>query len=576
METDLARDLGAGFGAAGSLAVLSAGQLRKRSVLLRMLLNDVPPEDAARSGIAEAARQVTDDLLAYPNVGVWLVHCVRRLTRPPTPGETPLWADLAYPGWLAAARRLTERRAGRVEVIVRDGVVMLPGLGLARLAAPGTHGSATVTPAGGGAELTMGDTRLVLRDLGGEADERWLPLRKLGTTYSSMRTVYLDDLDPFRDLSDPYTRAQLTARPPRLTSVQAAAWTRAFHGAQEILRRQYQDYSDGIDAVLRAVVPLTAEPVANGVSNTSLHAYGGVNMSAAGGSHQFALSLIHECQHAKLSALTDLVELQKPSTVKDLYAPWRDDPRPLSGLLQGIYARLGVTDFWRTYRAAAGPRSVTADVEFARWRAQVRQALAVARSSPLLTEAGTAFVEAMATAARQWSAEPVPARLEALAGEASAGHLVAWRVRNMRVDVRGLLERWRAGHDPGPLPESRVVAASPAARTRLPVGYLKMNRAAGHPGQAAPASDVAYTEGDYEGALTLYLAELGETPGAPESWAGVALCVRHLAEEASVAALFRRPEVVAALHQAQLHQAQLHQAQPGDVVQLTAWLSGAL
>ena len=27
------------------------------------------------------------------------------------------------------------------------------------------------------------------------------------------------------------------------------------------------------------------------------------------------------------------------------YAPWRDDPRPISGLLQGIYAFVCITEF---------------------------------------------------------------------------------------------------------------------------------------------------------------------------------------------------------------------------------------
>ncbi|MBL7258382.1 HEXXH motif domain-containing protein [Paractinoplanes lichenicola] len=546
----LARDIGTGFGTPDSLAALITGQRRKRSVLLRMLRNDAPSADIP---------DLPHELLDYPNVGAWLVHCIRRLAHP-ADDPVPIWADLGYPGWLVAAHAITSGRAGRHEVVVRDGAIMLPGLGLARLAPPGTHGTAVVTVAPGRVEISREDTRIELLDLGSEGDERWLPLRKLGTTYSTLRAVYLDDLDPFRDLSDPYTKAQLTTPPPRLTATQAAAWSRHFHGALEILRQRYEEYSAGIDEVLRSVVPLTAEPIANGVSNTSLHAYGGVHMSAAGGPHQFALTLIHECQHAKLAALTDQVELQKPSVVKDLYAPWRDDPRPLSGLLQGIYAHLGVTDFWRVFRTS----SSKAEVEFARWRTQVRQALLVAGASPLLTEAGTAFVEEMNASAARWSGETVPARLESLAREASAGHLVAWRVRNMTVDVTDLVSRWQAGAAPGELPVSSVVA-SPVrpARSRLPVGLLKMGISAGD----APASDLAYLEGDYERALALYTAEVGLYPAeldSPESWAGLALSLRHLTEEASVSALFRRPEVVAAVHAA---------APSSDIVQLTAWLS---
>ncbi|WP_127507431.1 HEXXH motif domain-containing protein [Actinoplanes solisilvae] len=557
----LARDLGGGFGSPPGLALLGAGQARKRSVLLRMLLNDADRHSgAARARLPEAYEYLVetrkaDELLAYPNVGPWLVHAVRRLGNLIS-SDVPVWADLAYLGWVAAAHFVTTRREGSIDVIVRDGEVMLPGLGLARLDTPGTHTEATISVSGGRIEMTTERARLILRDPGATSDERWLPLRKLGATYSGLRTVYLDDIDPFRDLSDPYTKAQLTSPPPRLTAVEAAAWSRAFVGALEILRRHHEGYSAGIDEVLRAVVPLTATPVANGVSNTSLHAYGSVNMSAAGGPHQFALTLIHECQHLKLTALTDQVELQKPSTVKDLYAPWRDDPRPLSGLLQGIYAHIGVTDFWRVHRRTA--ESPLADVEFARWRAQVRQALLVAAGSPLLTEDGVAFVRAMGVAVRHWSSENVPPRLESLAREASAGHLVAWRVRNMAVPSLPL----RADLDPHGMPPSQVVATPAGSRDRLPVGYLKLNRAAGLPASPAPASDLAYAEGDYERALTLYNDEIRSSP-SPEAWAGFALCLRHLAGEEQSAALFRRPEVVAALY---------HQ-EPCDIVELTAWLS---
>jgi hypothetical protein len=181
--------------------------------------------------------------------------------------------------------------------------------------------------------------------------------------------------------------------------------------------------------------------------------------------------------------------------------------------------------------------------------------------TPLLTEAGTAFVEAMGAAIRHWSHETVPARLETLARESSAGHLVAWRVRNMTVNVDDLRERWTRGLDAGDLPEARVVPGDVPLRSRLPVGYVKMNRAAGiEPGPDTPPADLAYTDGDYERALALYQAE---TPDTPESWAGLALCLRQLSDEQSVSALFQRPEVVAALWR----------ATRADIVQLTMWLS---
>jgi HEXXH motif-containing protein len=48
---------------------------------------------------------------------------------------------------------------------------------------------------------------------------------------------------------------------------------------------------------------------------------------------------VHEVQHLKLAALLDIVTLTMPGEHDRYYAPWRDDPRPLSGLLQGTYGR---------------------------------------------------------------------------------------------------------------------------------------------------------------------------------------------------------------------------------------------
>ncbi len=42
-----------------------------------------------------------------------------------------------------------------------------------------------------------------------------------------------------------------------------------------------------------------------------------------------------------------LVPLVRYDRTETYYAPWRPDPRPAHGLLQGAYAYLGVTEFWQ-------------------------------------------------------------------------------------------------------------------------------------------------------------------------------------------------------------------------------------
>ena len=67
--------------------------------------------------------------------------------------------------------------------------------------------------------------------------------------------------------------------------------------------------------------------------------------------------LVHECQHAKLNAVLDLIPLSRPDQAR-YYAPWREDPRPLGGLLHGAYAYLGVSDFWRVQSSRSGHATI--------------------------------------------------------------------------------------------------------------------------------------------------------------------------------------------------------------------------
>ncbi|GIF62075.1 HEXXH motif domain-containing protein [Asanoa ishikariensis] len=567
LGADVVSDLGTGFGSAENIALLRQCELAKRTILLRILLTELDakaPADKAASALPEALdllrRGPADELLLYPNVGVWLVHCLRRLARPAA-DATPLWADLAYLGWLAATQLVECRRAGALTVVVRDGVVMLPRLGLARIGDPGLHCVAKLDHRDGLIEISSADRTVTVPDTGAELDGRWLPLRLLGRTRTTGHPVFLDDLDPFRDFFDPYFASRLAGGPPRLSAAQAGVWQEQFSVAMDLLHSDYRGYAGAIDHGLRAVVPLSAEPEPVGMSNTSFDAFGGVNMSAAAGPQQFALSLIHEFQHAKLGVLADQVPLHEPVPRDDLYAPWRDDPRPLNGLLQGIYAHLGVTDFWRVNRRDSARGTLLAHVEFARWRTQVGRALDEARTSPLLTESGRRFVDAMTTATLGWD-EPVPDAADRLADESAAAHHVFWRVRNMRVaddDVAALRDRWQAGQPAGPLPPSALATPSIDYRSRLLPGYLRLfGASAGQP----PPADAAYAEGDLDTALSLYEQELTQDPWCPQPWAGIALCLRG---DAPLWPLLDRAEVVASLYHALDGRC--------DLPRLVAWLA---
>lgn len=57
-------------------------------------------------------------------------------------------------------------------------------------------------------------------------------------------------------------------------------------------------------------------------------------------------ALVHEYHHHKLNALLNLDPIIVEGSPEEIYySPWRDDPRPLSGILQGIYVFQAVLEF---------------------------------------------------------------------------------------------------------------------------------------------------------------------------------------------------------------------------------------
>ncbi len=139
-----------------------------------------------------------------------------------------------------------------------------------------------------------------------------------------------------------------------------------------------------------------------------------------------AEAFAHEVQHVKLGALLDLVDLVKPDDGSRYYAPWRPDPRPAVGLLQGAYAYLGVSGFWRRQRLVAGYQE-RGDAEYARWRAAAATVVATLRSSGRLTDAGHEFVAGMAHTLAPWQLEPVSATARTNAERAAAEHRTRWQ-----------------------------------------------------------------------------------------------------------------------------------------------------
>jgi uncharacterized protein len=79
----------------------------------------------------------------------------------------------------------------------------------------------------------------------------------------------------------------------------------------------------------------------------------------------------------------------------------------LEGLLQGTYAHIGVTDFWRVRRFTATDPSerAHAEAEFALWFGHTLRATQVLADSGSLTPLGLRFVEALRTTVEGWTSK---------------------------------------------------------------------------------------------------------------------------------------------------------------------------
>jgi hypothetical protein len=358
--------------------------------------------------------------------------------------------------------------------------------------------------------------------------------RRLSATCDGITIdVRLEDVDPLR--------ARLGLAPTgRLSDAEFVHWKRCLADAWRLLVARHRTDAETLAAILRVVVPVQPDPPAGGISATSTEAFGAVAMSAPQGGTALAVGLLHEAQHNVLNATRYLFDLHRdPDAVG--YSPWRDDPRPASGILHGAYAYLAVTRFWR---AEAGRRAA---FEFARWRSAVAAAADDLLDGGGLTPAGSRFVSALRDEVRPWLDEPVEADIARLAAGANDDHRLRWRLRNLTVDpaaAQALADAWRRGlRPPQEALASRLIPAPRRAlesNERLKLTHRLLR---GQPGGAATAGDVAYLRGDVGTALCAYRNGVVERPRDDAAWAGLALV-------SGQRALREWPEVVAAVYRA--------------------------
>ncbi|MGY1430730.1 HEXXH motif domain-containing protein [Streptomyces sp. MN12] len=545
--------------------------------------------------------EAVDGLLLAPTTGAWIAHMLRRVHGTAT--GPPLWAEAGRLNVLALTAALLAGTETALTVPLADGGLHLPGLGRLRLpdAPPGPSvglavaragevtlsgpprdggarpavtcrpASVPVEPIAGGSEDVRGGRPAGTADTGrapgataaatpaGSGEEGpdgrhrvpvpptaagsagWLPLRTL--THRGPAgpvAIPLDDLDPYRDLDDPVP-------PARLDAEEAAEWQRVFDGAVAVLAATGADQGPGrLDpALIRAVVPYgrtAAVPPAAptvAVSASSGDSFGAMLISRPGSALALAETLVHEFQHSKLAALLHLFPLLDDDREERYYAPWRADPRHLTGLLHGAYAFTGVAGFWRD-RLAEPEHAEVAAYHFALRRLQSRLVVRTLRTSARLTAPGRRLVAGLARTLDGWLRVPVAPDALRRARTAAALHRTQWRLRNLAAPAApdGTL-RFRPDRGFWPDTRTHAFAVRPAApRT----------------------ADEHLAAGDPATALDGYAKDLAQDPADPHALSGWIVARAALDPGRATRRALTRPE----LHRTEQPGPQPHRQEPPD------------
>ncbi|SDF68651.1 HEXXH motif-containing protein [Lentzea fradiae] len=524
------------------------------------LYGPLPPVDVVLELLARVeymCPEAFEELLIHPYTGSWAGYTTR-LLRDGIDGACPLWMHLGHLHAITAASAIRAGLDFEIEVPLWDGNASLPSLGLVRLPFSTPHSVATVR-GGRGSYVVANELAEVSLPHRIDADAPgWQHVRERRCR-SGPKTfaVRLDDIDPYRGLYEPLP-------PERLDAGEFGKWGRLLDEAWRFLTSVMPEFAEVLATGLTSLVPRPRVPFQNPSASTG-EAFGSAVVGRPTDGADLAATMVHEFQHIVLGGVLHLTKLYESDPRERIYAPWRDDPRPLSGVLQGVYAFFGVTAFWRELaRAGTNPVDRRAWFEFAFWRGQVWRTLLVLRDDATLTGAGRRFLAGIEEVLGPWQQEPVPEDVERLAAATAADHRAGWRLRHLRPDpaaVSGLARAWREGRA---MPPVELIQAG-VTPTPVPDGSWPRSRAAlvrlslTEDGRAelpavwravpdATRADFSYASGRFADAVRSYRAELRATPDRPASLTGLGLALGEAGSRPASRALLHRPELVRAVH----------------------------
>ncbi|WP_329375252.1 aKG-HExxH-type peptide beta-hydroxylase [Streptomyces sp. NBC_01483] len=524
---------------------------------------------------------IVAEVLLDPSVGRWMSRTLRALNDRlvDLPSD-----DLAHLQSVAAAAAVRAGLAFDLRLPLRDGFALLPTLGAADLrAGKGTEARLHVRE--WDTYIARGTRHVPLHGRDHSVPRLWHPVHRVQTAPEAGRFDFvLDDLDPYR------VPGGLLPPTPRRPA-EAATWESLIYEAGSQLSGIDRQRADALGAALTALTPRPKESCGMVSSVSSSDAFGGIVVSEPPDGVELAASLVHEFQHLKLHALLDSVPLHDESDEPNgeaFYAPWRDEPRPLPGLFQGVFAFFGVVDYWRRLTLTAkGDTLRRAQFQLVHWRTQTLEAYTALRSSPRLTGTGRDFVRLMGDTTAAWTEHPaVPGDVMVLAEEAVVAHRTRWRLHHLRPDaaaVAELADAWTSGAlhaSPWSMPVALCPDPAAAPSHTYAALLCRVATAPAGPGlrdSEVDPSDFARLFGSPDEARRLAVEQVTGGSDPHESWVRLGLALRrqratpsaeNLGTDAAAFALTHRPELIRAVHALV---AELTGAAP-DLVALAAWI----
>lgn len=537
-----------------------------RKVHLRSLLDQladnpeavgslVEPEEAWRV-LAAAEQQDSaayDDLLRYPTVGVWLTRALHH-TRRDQAIATP-WPELGYLHLIAAAAAIRCGISCALHVPVWHGMVTLPTVGQIRLPGDFPTGTVELRCSAHRGQIHTNFTQATIDFEPGTPSVEFSPAKRHESTRGGLRlTAWIEDLDPYRRFGAPQPPGELDQ--PKL-----AEWRKLIDEAWDVLTLQHPNEARELSAGLRVLVPIDSDAGIAGASSPA--AFGGIILSSNGSVIELAETMVHELQHSKLNALLSFDPLVRSRGSERYYAPWRDDPRPLTGLLHGLYAFTCAVEFWAPQRALlADTEKRHAEFSFTHRRSQLRLAMNQLSTKDILTGPGQRLLETLARRLEVLEHATVSSELSTIVDAMVADHHALWRHRSIRPDssvVDALAEAWLCdapapAWSPGtevmqgvhahPLPNHRRGLLRTRA-TDPELFHQTLRQLEKLPG-STPRADAAFCLGEHDDAARSYRTRVGENLDDVQAWVGLGLAMRARGATAAARVILEAPEITLA------------------------------